>query len=199
MSEITGLKEDTLRKHIRSNKLKAEKDINDCYLIPESEVNRYLEEKEKLDGDDYFNVKDLKALRIPPTILYDGSLETELLCGSTAVSIDKIKKWIKTKTKLRSMVNQKVFTTVQIINLNGICFKLSGRICKICKKYLEEHETDCEISYEKECWHYSLHGVEELNNMEICCRKTIKIICTGSFSSELNAELCKLLSKQYNP
>ena len=38
VSEVTGLTEDTIRKHIRNHKLQASTDTNGCYLIPESEL-----------------------------------------------------------------------------------------------------------------------------------------------------------------
>ena len=99
VAEVTGLAEDTIRKHIRNHKLQASTDTNGCYLIPESELKRYLEEKKKIDSGEYFNADYLDAIQVRRTILYNGSVEVEILLGQHYVKWDNLKSGFCLKIK----------------------------------------------------------------------------------------------------
>ena len=166
VSEVTGLTEDTIRKHIRNRKLEADIDTNGCYLIPEFEVKRYLEEKKKVDSGEYFNLDDVNAFQIRKTILYDGSVEIEMLLGQHYVKWDNLKKWILSQDQdnFPCMENKISTTTMEVINKRGVHFRPSALVCKTCKRYLCAG-TLCEILHEDDIWVYPVHGIYNLLKM----------------------------------
>jgi len=199
MAELTGLTEATIRKHIRSDKLKAEIDPNGCYLIPEFEVKRYLEEKKKIDSGDYFNADYLDAILIRRTILYDGSVEVEMLLGQLYVKWDNLKKWMLSQNQdnFPCAENKMAIANIEILNKRGIHFRPSAIACKTCQRYLCAG-TFCGIIHGNDVWVYPINGSNELLKMEIEFHEMVTILCIGVLCENLLSEVEKAINTEFS-
>ena len=162
--EKINIEEYSVRRYIRNGKLAAKKDINGCYLIPESELHRCLGEKRKIDSGHYFNAEDLDIFRIRRTILYDGSVEVEILLCQHYVKWDTLKEWRETQDGFFLIENSSAMVTIEVRNARGVHLRPSALICRACNKYLSTG-TKCEILYQEFLWTYPLQGLVELSRL----------------------------------
>lgn len=198
MAEVIGLMEDTIRKHIRNHKLKAVIDTNGCYLIPEFEMKRYLEEKKKVDSGQYFNIDDVNAFQIRKAILYDGSVEVEMLLGQHYVKWDNLKKWVMFQNQETPpcIENKITIMNMEVLNKRGVHFRPSALVCKTCTRYLCAG-TICGILHEDDIWVYPVHGIKKLLEMEIGFHQKILILCIGVLCENLSTEVEKALHTDF--
>jgi len=199
MSEVTGLTEEKIRKLIRSQKIKADVDINGCYSIPEFEVKRCLEEKKKIDSGDYFNADYLDAIKVKRTILYDGSIEVEILLGQHYVKWDNLKKWMLSQNQdnFSCAENKMAIANIEILNKRGIHFRPSALACKTCQRYLCAG-TFCGIIHGNDVWVYPINGSNDLLKMEIEFHEMITIFCIGVLCENLLSAVEKDINTEFN-
>ena len=198
VAEVTGLTENVVRKHIRNQKLKAYLDSSSCYLIPELEVKRYLEDKKKIDSGEYFNIDDIVAFQIRKAILYDGSVEIEMLLGQHYVKWDNLKKWIMSQNQdnFPCPENKIATTTMEVLNKKGVHFRPSALVCKNCKRYLCTG-TICGILHGNDVWIYPIHGVYNLLKMKIESHGKLTILCMGVLCDHLLHEVEKAINTDF--
>jgi excisionase family DNA binding protein len=199
VAEVTGLTENTVRKHIRNRKLKAYIDSNGCYLIPEFEVKRYLEDKKKINSGEYFNIDDIGAFQIRKAILYDGSVEVEILLGQHYVKWDNLKKWILSQDQVNSPLteNKLAIIDMEVLNKRGIHFRPSTLVCKACKRYLCTG-TICGILHGNDVWIYPIHGVYNLLKMQIEFHEKLTILCIGVLCDNLLSEVGQSINTEFS-
>lgn len=196
-AEATGLKKPTVRKHIRLKKIEAKKDTKDCYLIPESELNRFLEEKEKFDKGKYLTADCLEKKDLPRKILFDGSVETETLLFQTCASWEEVKGWMKRNPSNCILRFERHGKTLQILNKKGIHCEPSTIICAICKRYYDNSHTQCEIFFDTYFWHYPTDRSAELLKMEISYLSRVVVVGIGVESKELLKALAQVFNNKF--
>ena len=196
-SEVTKIKEGTIRQYISRGKIISEKDSDGRNKIPKSEVMRLKKEKEKIDSGKYLSADDLERKGLPRKIMFDGSLETVILLNNIYASWEEVKGWMLRNPSNDSAISERHEKTVQVLNKKGIHCAPSTMICEICKKYYDRSHTQCEIYFDGHLWHYPVDQCRELLKMGITYLKRIIIIGIGEESRELLKELSQAFNNRF--
>jgi len=197
-SKITGIREGTIRQYIHRGKIASEKASNGRNKIPEFDVMRLKKEKAKIDSGKYLSAESLDKKGIPRRILFDGSVETEVLLNQTYVSWDEVKAWMqRTPSNISLASNERHEKTVQVLNKRGIHCAPATKICEICKNHYDHSNTQCEICFEGLCWHYPTNKANDLLSMKICYLKRVLLIGIGKNSKTLLKDLAQAFNNRF--
>lgn len=196
-SKITNIKEGTIRQYISRGKIISQKDSDGRNQIPEFEIMKLKKEKEKIDSGKYLSADSLDKKGLPRGILFDGTLETEVLLNQTYASWDEVKSWMRRNPSHVSLEFERHEKTVQVLNKSGIHCAPSTIICEICKKYYDRSHTQCGIYFEGLFWHYPTDKSIELLNMKICYLKRVLLIGTGKSSKTLLEDLSRAFNNRF--
>lgn len=196
-SKMTKIREGTIRKYISRGKIMSEKDSDGRNKIPKSEIMRLKKEKEKVDSGNYLSADCLERKGLPRKILFDGSLETEILLNQVYASWEEVKGWMKRNPSNDSATSERHEKTVQVLNKKGIHCAPSTMICEICKKYYDHSHTQCEIYFDDHLWHYPVDKCHELLKMGIPYLKRVHIIGIGEESKDLLKELTQAFNNRF--
>jgi len=135
---------------------------------------------------------------IPRRILFDGSVETEILLHQPYALWDEIKSWMRRNQSHASLSSdEKHEKTVQVLNKEGIHCDPSMIICEICHNHYAWSHTKCEICFEGLSWHYPTNTSTDLTSMEIGYLKRIRMIGTGASSNPLLKDLAKAFKNRF--
>ena len=197
-SKITGLREGTIRQYIHRGKVESEKDSDERTKIADFEVMRLKKEKDKIDSGSYVCAKCLDKKSIPRRILFDGSVETEILLNQPYALWDEVKDWLRrTPSNVSLASDERHEKTVQVLNKKGIHCAPATIICEICKGHYDRSHTQCEIHFGGLCWHYPVDQTHELYKMEIYYLKRVRLIGIGETSKKLLEDLARAFNNRF--
>jgi len=191
------MKLNTVQKLIRKNKIKAHKNAQGVFMIPEKEFLRLKKEKEKFKKGKYLTADCLEKKDLPRKILFDGSVETEILLFQTCASWEEVKGWMKRNPSNCILRFERHMKTLQVLNKKGIHCEPSTIICSICKRYYDNSHTQCEIFFDTYFWHYPTDKSAELLKMEICYLSRLVIVGIGVESKELLKALALVFNNKF--
>lgn len=192
------MKQDTIQKLIRKKKILAEKSDSGIFLIPESEFTRLKKEKEKIDSGKYVCAKDLDKMGLPRHILFDGSVETEILLHQPYALWDEVKSWMDTTSPKGSLASdERHGKTVQVFNKKGIHCAPATIIYGICKRHYDRSHTQCEICFDGILWHYPVDNSHDLYKLEVYYLKRVRLIGIGPTSKTLLKELAQAFKNRF--
>ena len=197
LAEHLEMKQNSIQKLIRKNKIKAHKNSQGILMIPEEEFSRLKKEKEKFDKGKYLTADCLEKKDLPRNILFDGSVETETLLFQTCASWEEVKGWMKRNPSNCILRFERHGKTLQVLNKKGIHCEPSTIICEICKRYYDNSHTQCEIFFDTYFWHYPADKSAELLKMEIYYLSRIVIVGIGVESKELLKALAQIFNNKF--
>ena len=166
-------------------------------MIPEEEFSRLKKEKEKFNKGKYLTADCLEKKDLPRKILFDGSVETEILLFQTCASWEEVKGWMKRNPSNCILRFERHGKTLQILNKKGIHCEPSTIICAICKRYYDNSHTQCEIFFDTYFWHYPTDRSAELLKMEISYLSRVVVVGIGVESKELLKALAQVFNNKF--
>lgn len=199
LSTALKFKRNTVQKLVQKGKIKAEKSVDGLLLIPQSEFVRLKEEKAKIKSGKYLSSDCLHKKGIRRSILFDGSVEVEILCNQTYTTWDEVKRWLKSNPSHTNLKFDRHRKTLTVLNRKGIHCQPATLICEICKKYFLKSHTQCEILFKNFHWIFPVDGASELLQMQIFYKNKLMVIATGEDSKNLLLDLVEAFHRNFHP